>query len=389
MLASVALLIVVGLILNYVFEKLFIPGIIGMILGGMLLSHFGLISPKFIELAPELRFIALFVILIRAGFGIRVSELKKIGKPALRMSFLPCMLEALFVAVSARYIFSFGWLESLMFGFILAAVSPAVVVPSMIELKEKGWGRDKEIPTLLLASASLDNIIAITIFTSLVNYAKSSSSGGISFLEISKIPLSIVLGIIVGIILGYVLIRFFKNIKLRETKIILFIFAVGIFLNELEKFIPVSSFVAIMTLAFVILEKEPATSHGLASKFSKVWVMAELFLFSLVGVSIGFDKIAAAGLIGFGIIGVGILGRMIGVWVSLLGTNLRKKEKLFCMMSFIPKATVQAAVGAVPLAMGINGGAIILAVSVLSIVLTSPIGLLLINKYHKKLLKNG
>jgi NhaP-type Na+/H+ or K+/H+ antiporter len=389
MLASVALLIVVGLILNYLFEKLWLPGILGMILGGMLLSYFGLISPRFMELAPELRFIALFVILIRAGFGIRVSELKKIGKPAFRMSFLPCMLEAMFVAVSARYMFSFGWIESLMFGFILSPVSPAVIVPSMIELKEKGWGRDKGIPTMLLASASLDNIIAITIFTSLINYSKSSSTGGMNFFEISKIPLSIVFGILVGIILGYVLIRFFKNIKLRETKILLFIFAVGIFLNELEKYIPVSSFVAIMTLAFVILEKEPTLSHGLASKTSKVWIVAELFLFSLVGVSIGFDKIASAGLIGLGIIGIGIVGRMIGVWVSLLGTNLRKREKVFCVMSFIPKATVQAAVGAVPLAMGINGGGIILAVSVLSIVLTSPIGLLLINKYHYKLLRNG
>ncbi|MEI6092537.1 MAG: cation:proton antiporter [bacterium] len=388
MLVSIALLIFVGLILNYVFEKLFLPGILGMILGGMILSYFNLISPKFLELAPELRFISLFVILIRAGFGIRLSELKNIGRPALIMSFLPCLLEAAFVAFSAKYLLGFGWLESLMFGFILSAVSPAVVIPSMIELKENGWGKDKGIPTLLLASASLDNIIAITIFTSLANYSRTSSSVGLNFLELSKIPLSIIFGVIVGIILAYVLIRFFKDIKLRETKMLLFILAIGIFLHETEKYIPVSSFVAIMTIAFVILEKAPLVSHGLASKFSKVWVIAELFLFSLVGVSIGFDRMVQAGLLGFGIIGVGILGRTIGVWASLIGTNLRKKEKLFCMMSFIPKATVQAAVGSVPLAMGINGGEIILAVSVLSIVLTSPIGLLLINKYHKKLLKN-
>ena len=163
---------------------------------------------------------------------------------------------------------------------------------------------------------------------------------------------------------------------------LLFIFAIGIFLQELEKHIPVSGFVAIMTLAFVILEKEPHLSHGLASKFSKIWVIAELFLFSLVGVSIGFDKITQAGLLGLGVIGIGILGRTIGVWFSLLGTNLRKREKFFCMMSFIPKATVQAAVGSIPLAMGIKGGELILAVSVLSIVVTSPLGLFFIKKYH-------
>jgi solute carrier family 9B (sodium/hydrogen exchanger), member 1/2 len=386
MLASVALLITTGLILNYIFEKLHLPGLLGMILGGMLLSQFGLISPKFMELAPELRFIALLIILIRAGLGIRVSELKKIGKPALKMSFLPCLVEAVFIAISAHYIFSFGWLESLMFGFILSAVSPAVVVPSMIELKEKGWGQDKEIPTLLLAAASLDNIIAIIIFTSLINYSKTPLNNGIDLVEISKIPISMISGVLIGIVLGYILIKFFRNLKFRETKMILFILAVGIFLHELEKYIPISSFIAIMTLAFIILEKEPLMSHGLSSKFSKVWVVAELLLFSMIGVSIGLDKIASAGFIGLGIIGIGIVGRTIGIWISLLGTDLRKREKLFCIISFIPKATVQAALGAVPLAMGINGGEIILAVAVLSIIITSPIGLILINKYHHKLL---
>jgi NhaP-type Na+/H+ or K+/H+ antiporter len=388
MLASIALLIVTALLLNYLFEKIKLPGILGMMLAGVILSSSGLISPKFFDLAPELRFVALFVILIRAGFGIRSKELKKVGYPALKMSFLPFIIEAVFICFSARYFLGFTYIEASMLGVIISAVSPAVIVPSMIDLKEKGWGKDKEIPTLILASASLDNILAITIFASLArSYTKISNS--ISFVDMLSIPLSIILGALLGLILAYILIRFFKKIKMRDTKMALFIFASGVFAYELEKYIMISGFIAIMTLAYFILEKDNHLAEKLSSKFSKAWVIAEVFLFALIGAQIGLDSIGKTSLIGLGIVVIGLIGRSFGVIVSLIGSGLKKREKLFCIISFIPKATVQAALGAVPLAMGIDGGGVILSIAVLSIILTSPIGLVLINKFHSKLLKHG
>ncbi len=379
MLANLALVALTALILNYFFEKIKLPGIIGMMFGGMILFNFGFVSPTVMNIAPEIRFISLFVILMRAGLGIRLKELKKVGAPALRMSFIPCLIEAVVVSVLSKYFLGFGWIESLMLGFILSAVSPAIVVPSMIDLKQKGWGKDKEIPTLILASASLDNIIAITVLTSLITFQTNVQNSGFLF-ELFRIPLSVLSGVLLGIISAYAITKFFNKVSMRDTKVVLFIFVIGIFMHELEKYIPVSSFVAIMTLAFIILETQNELSQRLALKFSKIWVLAEIFLFSLIGMSISFEDLKSAGLIGLGIILIGLFARMFGVWGSLLGTNLKAKEKLFCMISFIPKATVQAAFGSVPLALGLPGGKIILSISIISIIISSPLGALLIKR---------
>jgi len=379
MLDNLALVALTALILNYFFEKIKLPGIIGMMLGGMLLFNFGFVSSTVMNIGPEIRFISLFVILMRAGLGIRLKELKKVGAPALRMSFIPCLIEAAVVSVLSKYFLGFGWMESLMLGFILSAVSPAIVVPSMIDLKQKGWGKDKEIPTLILASASLDNIIAITVLTSLITFQTNVQNSGFLF-ELFRIPLSILSGVLLGIISAYAITKFFNKVSMRDTKVVLFIFVIGIFMHELEKYIPVSSFVAIMTLAFIILETQNELSQRLALKFSKIWVLAEIFLFSLIGMSISFEDLKSAGLIGLGIILIGLFARMFGVWSSLIGTNLKAKEKLFCMISFVPKATVQAAFGSVPLALGLPGGTIILSISIISIIISSPLGALLIKR---------
>ena len=375
---SLAVIIILGLVANKIFAKFKLPGLLGMLILGIILGPYGfnIISEDLLNISSDLRKIALIVILLRAGFGIKRDTLNRVGKTALKISFIPVVLEGFSIMVFGSYILGISYIEAGILGFIIAAVSPAVIVPQMLSLISRRKGEDKGIPTIILAGASVDDVVAITIFTTLVGLY---GSGNINiFKQFVTIPISIVLGIGLGISIANILIYLFRRQGMRATKKTLVVLSVAIILTALEDYliniIPIASLLGVMTIGFIILEKAPYISEQLSSKFNKIWVFAEILLFVLVGAKVNIYVAVDAGLLGLIIIVIGLLARSLGVYISLLGTDLNFKEKLFCIISYIPKATVQAAIGAVPLAAGIPSGEIILALAVLAIMITAPIG---------------
>lgn len=405
MLINIALVILTALLMNLIFTKCGLPGILGMIATGILLgpSVSNLIHPDVLEILKELKIAALIVILIRAGLGIQKETLHKIGGSAIRMSFIPCIIEGIAVTISAYYLLKLPFLESGMLGFIIAAVSPAVVVPQMLELKEGGFGKNKEIPTLILAGASADDIFAITIFGVFTGLASGTSANIISLLL--KVPLGIVLGVLIGTGIGFILIWFFKRFHLRDTiKVIIFMSIAIIFnyfseLEAIKKVIPIAGLLGIMTIGFVILNNYEALAQRLAGKFNRIWVLAEIFLFVSLGSQVRIETLSNS-LIGIGLIilAIGLFARSCGVLLSLLGSNLNLYEKLFSIVAYSPKATVQAAIGAVPLTMVYDGkmtnmtlesGQLILSMAALSIIVTAPLGAIGIKLTGKRFLKQN
>ena len=387
MITNLALIFLLSLLLNWSFEKLLLPGLLGMLLTGMIMGPYGLncMAPELMSLSAELRTAALIVILIRAGLGINRHTLNQVGGPALRMSCIPAAAEGLCIIPAAHWLLGMPWVEAGMLGFVIAAVSPAVVVPQMLELKEKRLGAAKEVPTLLLAGASVDNVFAITVFYVFFNLG-TGQRNDIAW-QIGKAPLSVVLGIAVGLLLGLGLVKFFRRVHIRDTKKVLIFFLAAILFHQLEVLKwPVASLLGIMAMGFVILEKYEDLAHRLAAKFAKVWIFAEILLFVLVGAQFNFQAAVQAGIAGLAIIAVGLVGRCLGVTLALLRSELNRRERLFCVFAYLPKATVQAAVGAVPLAAGVASGSTILAVAVLAIVITAPLGALLIRFTASRLL---
>ena len=304
------------------------------------------------------------------------------------LGFIPCLIEAAFIFLSAILLLGFSYIEAGLISFVVASVSPAVVVPSMLGLKEKGLGSDKEIPTLVLAGSSLDNVFAITVFGIFINLAGvgvSLSGAGIIF-ELLKIPLSILTGILAGLIIGFILLKFYVKYKTRDTKKAIVFFLISIIFYHIQdiKLFPISALLGVITIGFVILEKNEDIAHRLSSKFSKLWILAEVVLFVLIGAEVNITYVFKSGLVGLAIILIGIVGRSIGVYASLFSSELNLKEKIFCIISYIPKATVQAVVGGIALNMvtagkiflagGVRTADIILAIAVLSIAVTAPIG---------------
>lgn len=390
MITDIALIILVALLLNYLFTKFQLPGILGMIATGMILgpSFFNLIDVEVIDLLKEFKTAALIVILIRAGLGINKETLQKVGKPAIKMSFIPGIIEGLTVLLASHLLLGFTLIEAGILGFIIAAVSPAVVVPAMLSLKDKGYGKKREIPTLVLAGASLDDVFAITIFGVFLGLASGTSVNMWQLLF--TVPVGIVLGAAVGVIIGIGLIWYFKKHHIRDTKkVIIFMIVAILFyefteLPQIKNILPVAGLLGIMAIGFMILERYGILANRLALKFQKVWVLAEILLFVYIGSAVHIQSIQPK-IIGIGllILFVGLIARSIGVWIALHKSNLKIKEKLFCIIAYWPKATVQAAIGAVPLSMIYAGdiktinegtGQIILAIAVLSIVVTAPLG---------------
>jgi solute carrier family 9B (sodium/hydrogen exchanger), member 1/2 len=306
-----------------------------------------------------------------------------------KLSILPGLLEGFMVAFAAVWLFSMPWIEALILGFIIAAVSPAVIVPRMLFFQENKIGTNKKIPTLILAGSSVDDIFAITMFTMFLGiYAGSNVSLG---LQIAKVPLSILLGAGLGAGLGFLLVYAFRKFHIRDTKKVLIILGIAILLTSLESFleeaIPLASLIGVMAIGFILLEKRPKVATRLSVKFSKIWIFAEILLFVLVGSQVNIEVALDSGLKGLLIIMLGLVARSIGVQLSLLGTDLNQKERLFCMIAYLPKATVQAAIGAIPLSLGLASGELILAIAVLSILITAPLGALGIEFSSKHLLK--
>jgi len=390
MAASLAMILLLGLPAKKMFEKLKLPGLLGMLILGVLIGPYGLnlLQRNMLQISSDLRSIALIIILLRAGLGLNKDVLKNVGVPALKMSCIPGLIEGLFIALASVYFLDFSFSQGGMLGFIIAAVSPAVVVPFMLKLMESNIGTKNGIPTLILAGVSIDDVFAITVFSAFWGlYSGTDMNIGI---QLINIPISILLGIMAGIILGFVLINIFKRFNIRDTKKVLLLLGFSILLNQLEVVmktkIQIASLLGVMTVGFILTEKLPDVGRKLSDKLNKIWVFAEILLFVLVGAEVNVGVAIKAGKIGILLIVIGLMGRSIGVIISLLGTNYSFKEKLFCVIAYIPKATVQAAMGAVPLSMGVESGDVILAIAVLSVLITAPLGAIGIHYSAKKLL---
>lgn len=389
MLTSLALIILLGLTLGSIFKRLKLPSLIGMIITGIILSPyaFNLLDQSILNMSSQLRQVALVIILTRAGLSLDLKDLKKVGRPAILMCFLPACFEILAVILIAPKLLGVSLLEAAIMGSVIAAVSPAVIVPRMIKLYEEGYGKAKCIPQLILAGASVDDIFVIVLFTSFISLANGQTVSAISFIQI---PISIITGSLMGIIVGLILIKFFKIFSMRNTIQVLITLSISFLLITLEStlkgIIPMSGLLAIMSLGITIAKINNKLAVKLASKYNKLWLGAEIFLFVLVGATVDLQYAFKFGLSAILIVIGALLIRMLGVWFSLLKTKLSNKEKTFCMIAYIPKATVQAAIGGIPLSMGLACGQQVLTVAVLSILITAPLGALLIDINYKKLL---
>lgn len=386
MLLSIALIVIISIALQSIFNKLNIPGLIAFMITGILLGPFvfDLISDSILDISSDLRKIALVVILIRAGLSLNTEDLKAVGRPALLLSFIPATLEILLIAFLAPLLFNISTIEAFILGAVVAAVSPAIIVPRMIGLIEKKIGNQKKIPQLILGAASIDDIFVIIVFTILLQVYETSQ---LQIGQILLLPLSLLLGIISGILTGIFLTYIFKKLHFRDTVKVLIIFALAFFLIVLEDYIPISGLLAVITFSITLLKYYPLLADRLKIKFSKIWVVAELTLFVLIGAAVDIAIFKTIGFLSLLLISVGLIFRLLGVGLSIIGTPYNLKEKIFIGFSYTPKATVQAAIGAIPLSLGMPGSQLILAISVFSIFLTAPIGAYLIDYSAEKLLR--
>lgn len=396
MLTSLALIFLVGFAMASIFQKLKLPRIVGMLLTGILLGPhmLNLLQDSILSISGELRQMALIVILIKAGLSLNLNDLKKVGRPAVMMAFVPATFELLAFVIFAPMILGINRIDAAVMGAVLAAVSPAVVVPRMVMLMEEKYGTKKSIPQMILAGASCDDIYVIVLFSSFVSMAQGGQANWGDFLNI---PVSIVLGVALGAIVGYLLSLFFEMAYthghyIRNTMKVILILAISFALMAIETalkpIVSVSGLLAIVSMACVLKIKSPViVSSRLSNKFGKLWIAAEVILFVLVGAAIDIRYTLNAGLTAVLMIFVALVIRSIGVFLCFIKTPLNGKERLFCIIAYLPKATVQAAIGSVPLAMGLPCGQIVLSVAVLAILITAPLGALGMDRTYRTLLE--
>lgn len=390
MLLSLALILLVALILNGLLTRLKLPGLLGMIATGIVLGPFvlDLIAPELLAISADLRKIALIIILLRAGLSLDLTDLRKVGRPAILMCFIPATLEIAAIIAIAPNLLHISYIEAAILGAVVAAVSPAVVVPRMIHLIDAGYGKKHSVPQLIMAGASVDDIYVIVLFTSFMDMYKGAS---FNLLTLLKVPLSILLGIGIGIIVALILVKIFQALHIRDTSKVLIILGTAFLLVYAEvlteNYLPFSSLLGIMAIGVTLLSVYQPLALRLKSKFSKIWVGAEILLFVLVGAAVDVSYIPKAGLGAILLVLAALLARMVGVAISVAGTSLTNKERLFSAIAYLPKATVQAAIGAIPLSQGVKAGNTILVVAVLAIILTAPIGAIGIDGSYKKLLE--
>ena len=389
MLLSISLILILGMFMGWICRKMKLPALLGMLITGIILGPYGLnlLDGSILGISAELRKIALIIILTRAGLGLDLSGLKKIGRPAVLMCFVPASFELLGMILLAPKLMGLSVLESAVMGAVLAAVSPAVVVPRMVKLMDEGYGVKEGIPQLILAGASVDDVYVIVLFSTFVGMMQGE---GASILKFVNIPVSIFFGIAIGLFLGMLLAYFFKKVHIRDTSKVLIILSISFLLvvieDKLTTAITFSSLIAVMFIGIGLQKKREAVAKRLSVKYGKLWVAAEVFLFVLVGATVNIEYLGKVGAKAFVVIIGALIFRMFGVFVCLLGTNLKRKERLFAMMAYTPKATVQAAIGGIPLALGLACGDTVLTVAVLAIVFTAPLGAFAIDLSYKKLL---
>ena len=389
MLTSIAIILLLGLFVGWIFSKLRLPSLLGMIIVGIAISShcLNIVDKSIISISGDLRQIALVIILTRAGLSLNISDLKKVGRPAILMCFVPACIEIIGTIIFAPLLLGVSVLEAAIIGSVIAAVSPAVIVPRMIKLIDEGYGKEKSIPQLILAGASVDDVFVIVVFTALTTLASTGKISSVSFLQI---PVSICLGILLGGCVGFILTKFFKRFHMRDSVKVLIILSVSFLLlevqNRLEGIIPVSGLLVIMSLGIFINQKYDILAKRLSVKYNKLWLCAEIFLFVLVGMAVDIKYAFSAGFVVILLVILALICRMLGVLFSLIKAKLNKKEKLFCAIAYTPKATVQAAIGTIPLAMGLSCGEMALTVAVVSILLTAPFGAICVDNLYKKLL---
>ena len=396
MLTSLALIFLVGLSAAAICGYLHLPRIIGMLFTGIILGPhvLGLLDDKILSISSELRQIALIIILLKAGLSLNLADLKKVGRPAVMMAFVPASFEICGYLLCAPMILGITRIESAVMGAVLAAVSPAVVVPRMVQLMENGYGTEKSIPQMILAGASCDDIFVIVLFST---FAGMAQGGTADFTQFLNIPVSIVLGILLGAAVGYLLSLFFETAYAKEHYVrnsmkVIVVLGLSFLLMAVETwakpYVSVSGLLAVVSMACVLKMKCPKSVSGrLSEKFGKLWIAAEVVLFVMVGAAVDIRYTATAGGAAVVMILLALIFRAAGVCVCMAGTALNKKERLFTVIAYLPKATVQAAIGSVPMAMGLACGQIVLSVAVLAILITAPLGAIGMDMTYKKLLK--
>lgn len=389
MLLSIALMLLTGMAAGWLCGKLKLSRLLGMILTGILLGPYvlDLVDSSLLGISADIRKIALIIILTRAGLTLNIEDLKKVGRPAILMCFLPATAELLGMILLAPKLLGLSILESAILGAVVAAVSPAVVVPKMLRLMEEGYGTEQGIPQLILAGASVDDVFVIVLFTTFTGLAQGQ---GISAMSFVNVPVSILLGIGLGGLLGFFLAKFFAKVHIRDSAKVLILLSVFFVLVTVEDrmttVITFSALIAVMFTGISLQKYRKTVAQRLSVKFNKLWVGAEILLFVLVGTTVNIRYAASAGAGMIILIGAVLCFRMVGVFLCLLGTKLTMRERLFCMFAYTPKATVQAAIGGIPLAMGLSCGNIVLTVAVLAILITAPLGAFLIDVTYKRFL---
>lgn len=390
MLFSLALIFLIGILMGGIFNKLKLPSLLGMVITGIILGPYvlNLLDDKTLLISSDLRKIALVIILTRAGLALNFKDLKKVGRPAILMCFLPAIFEILAFTILAPILLGITTLEGAIMGTVIAAVSPAVIVPRMLKLMDEGYGKEKSIPQMIMAGASVDDIFVIVLFTSFTGIA--TGGGKFTLFTLLQAPVSIILGAVIGLFLGYILYKLFKRIHIRDSVKILIILSVSFLLTTLEDalegIVPISGLIAIMVIGISLLKFNKDLAKRISLKYNKLWVGAEVLLFVLVGATVNIQYAIKAGIISILLIVICVLLRMIGVYLCVIKTKLNTKERVFCMIAYSPKATVQAAIGAMPLAMGLECGEIVLTVAVLSILITAPLGAIGIDRTYNKFL---
>ena len=395
MLLSLAIIFLAGLFAAAVFERIGLPRIIGMLGVGIVVSPYvlGLLDDSILGISSELRQIALIIILIKAGLSLDLSDLKKVGRPAVMMSFVPACCEIVGYVAFAPLLLGVNRIEAAVMGAVLSAVSPAVVVPRMVRLIEEKYGTDKSIPQMILAGASCDDIFVIILFSTFVTMAQGGTVHAADFLNI---PISIVLGVIMGALVGMAVYFLFEssykhNRKIRSSTKVIIMLGTAFLLMSIETvakpYVAVSGLLAVVAMACVIkLKSEKRVTARLSEKFGKLWIAAEVVLFVLVGAAVDVRYTLTAGISAVLMIFAALAFRAVGVFICMLGTKLSAKERLFCVIAYLPKATVQAAIGSVPLSLGLPCGKIVLSVAVLAILITAPLGSIGIDRSYKHLL---
>ncbi len=397
MLASLSLIFLVGLAMAAIVQRLQLPRIIGMLVTGILLGPYvlNLLDPSILGISSELRQMALVIILLKAGLSLDLSDLKKVGRPAVMMSCVPASFEILGFFLLAPYVLGITRIEAAVMGSVLAAVSPAVVVPRMVQLMEQGYGTEKSIPQMILAGASCDDIFVIVLFST---FSSMAQGGQAHLMDFVNIPISIILGILLGIAAGWILSLFFETAYaqahcVRNSMKVVIVLGSAFLLMSVETWlkgiVSVSGLLAVVSMACTIkLKCVTSVSKRLSEKFGKLWIAAEVILFVLVGAAVDIRYTMEAGIAAVCMIFLALLFRTVGVLLCVTGTGLNRKERLFCVISYLPKATVQAAIGSVPMAMGLSCGKIVLSVAVLAILITAPLGAIGMDATYQKLLEH-